>query len=593
MFGGLIPALVAFVTFSNYTLANREQFTEEAYKRAFNTYISMLDRKIQELESYSARISVESRESGSLLQNGFGTLDPYRIYLLTQLLNQQYLRTDVSDWGIYSYDAQRIITPQYSCTLQDFLYKYTGENDTDTDLADLFSEDRYKLREVLFSTTACQGQDGYLIIGVCTRLGCTNDRTMVFYAISPENIKKSLVMVGDERIAYYLLNQEETVLLSWGDLPEESANVVLQKNAWKPTMGIRQQIKYDINSQYQELSLTAYVWENPFQNMIIELFNSTWLIVIVSAVLMLIVSGAAIYVSYKPVQELTERFDYSGGNEFEIILNQMNANVSKIDEQQILIMNLLMNHLLYGVPLSTEQIQKLSGVSHSQYYCTFLMDGYSFVNSRMTERLTEELERECNVRAFVTDWYEGNCTVLICFMDQEDTCVLEQKLKDWLQTNCSTVGVFYTGPAYDNLENIQQSFRSCIEQRKKKQKNLHAAEGAETPKRIKQKEMLQQIRAYLEDNFRDAGISQVQVADQFQISNYTLSRIFKSEMGIGFAEYLSVKRLEYAKELLRTTSYTVREIALMSGFTHENYFSRTFKMYTGSAPSAFRKQKER
>ena len=339
-----------------------------------------------------------------------------------------------------------------------------------------------------------------------------------------------------------------------------------------------------------ELSVTAYVWANPLQDEIITLFNSMWLILVVMVALMLVIGGAAIYVSYKPVQELTEKFDYNVGNEFELILNKMTANVSKIDEQQLLIMDLLMNHLLYGVPISAEQIQQLGVANSHQYYCVFLMDGYSFVNSEMTKKLTEELEQSCNARVFVTDWYEGNCNVLICFMEQQDPSALEQELKDWLQANCTTSGELYTGPVCDKLENIQQSFSNCVEQRKKKQKKAPTAEKAESPKRIKQKEMLQLILAYMDANFRDAGISQVQVADWFQISNYTLSRMFKSEMGIGFAEYLSAKRLEYAKELLLTTDYPVREIALMSGFTNENYFSRTFKLYTGTVPSTFRKQ---
>ena len=59
---------------------------------------------------------------------------------------------------------------------------------------------------------------------------------------------------------------------------------------------------------------------------------------------------------------------------------------------------------------------------------------------------------------------------------------------------------------------------------------------------------------------------------------------------MGFAEYLTAKRLECAKELLLTTSYSVKEVAAMAGFASENYFSRTFKLYEGVSPSAFRKK---
>lgn len=78
------------------------------------------------------------------------------------------------------------------------------------------------------------------------------------------------------------------------------------------------------------------------------------------------------------------------------------------------------------------------------------------------------------------------------------------------------------------------------------------------------------------------------MADAFQISSYTLSRMFKSQVGIGFTEYVNAKRLDYAKELLLTTSYSIREISILSGFGNDNYFSRIFKASTGVSPTRFR-----
>lgn len=591
LFGVLIPALTAFALFCKRTQESNEQSTEKAYYRAFSVCTSLLDRKIQELEYYSARISAESRDYGSLLQNGFGAMDEYRIYLLTQELSQRYLRTDVADWGIYSYDHQRIITSDYSCTLNDFLFKYTGETGIDSPLADFFAEDRYRFRDTMFATTGTDTvQNRYCVVGFCTQIGHTNDQAMVFYVLSPTNVKDSMVMVEDQGIAYYLLDQDGNALLSWGDFPEGNADTALQQTEWKQTMGVPKRVRYNIKSRYPALMLSAYVWDKPLQSAYMELIDGMWLMLVGLVVLILIVSGMAIYASYKPIQDLTKNFDYKGGSEFELILNKMSDKASKIDEQQELIITLLMNHLLFGIPISTEQIEHLGVTGNIQYYCVFLMDGYSFVDSKMLKQLTNEIKRSCKARIFVTDWYEGNCDVLVCFMEQPDTTALEEKLNSWLQANCSAAGVLYVGPTCDQLNNIQQSFRSCVEERRKKQQKNSAEAETIPPRRMKQKKILQQIVSYLEDNFRNAGISQVQVADQFQISNYTLSRMFKNEMGIGFAEYLSAKRLEYAKELLITTNYPIREIALMSGFTNENYFSRTFKLYTGTVPSTFRKQ---
>lgn len=589
LFGLLIPVLIAFLFFRSSVLRNREQLTEESYTRAFTTYTSMFDRKMQELEQYAFRISVESERQGSLFRNGFGQMTPYRIWELTQALNQSYLRSDVSDWGLYSYRDQRILTGSYSCTLQDFLYKYDEEDDAE--LAAFFAQENYQLRDTIFATTRTAAMPGdRLFVGVCTRIGSTDDPALVFYVLSPQNVEKSMVMVGDEGVGYYLCGSDGKILLTWGDTPDEAPETVLAQSARKHVGGYVQQVRYDINSKYPSLHISAYIGSEAMQNTIMKLFNSVWLVLIVAVILMLAVCGAAIYISYKPVKELTDKFDYSSGDEFGMFLNEMSANAAKIDEQQLLITDLLMNHLLYGVHISSRQIQQLGVTADYPYYCVMLMDGYSFVNSEMTKRLTDVLMQNCRARVFVTDWYEENCNVLIAFMFQQDSSDLIREAKTWLQTNCTTAGQLYAGPVCDMLENIQQSFNDCIVQRKKANHKTHAASGAEKPKRLKQKEMMRQILTFLEENFRTPDINQAQVADKFQISNYTLSRLFKSEMGVGFTEYLSAKRLDYAKMMLLTTESSVRDIALQSGFTNENYFSRTFKLHTGVVPSAFRKK---
>ena len=105
-----------------------------------------------------------------------------------------------------------------------------------------------------------------------------------------------------------------------------------------------------------------------------------------------------------------------------------------------------------------------------------------------------------------------------------------------------------------------------------------------------QKDLEKKILEHLEVSFRDPDLSQVKVADLFQISTYTLSRLFKNQVGIGFAEYVNSKRLEYARDLLLTTTLSIREVALQSGYASESYFGRLFKATYGTSPSAFREQ---
>ena len=68
-----------------------------------------------------------------------------------------------------------------------------------------------------------------------------------------------------------------------------------------------------------------------------------------------------------------------------------------------------------------------------------------------------------------------------------------------------------------------------------------------------------------------------------------MSRLFKEVTGKGFKEFVTDKRLEYARTLLETTSHNVSEIAVMTGFENAVYFSNLFKSKYGLAPTQYRK----
>jgi len=66
------------------------------------------------------------------------------------------------------------------------------------------------------------------------------------------------------------------------------------------------------------------------------------------------------------------------------------------------------------------------------------------------------------------------------------------------------------------------------------------------------------------------------------------SKIFNEETGSSFSSFLNSLRCERAKYLLKYTRYTLVDIAGMSGFNDQSYFSRVFKIHTGSSPGAYR-----
>ncbi len=66
------------------------------------------------------------------------------------------------------------------------------------------------------------------------------------------------------------------------------------------------------------------------------------------------------------------------------------------------------------------------------------------------------------------------------------------------------------------------------------------------------------------------------------------SRLFKKECGVGFVEFLTRLRMDKAKRMLETSDAKLLEVAEKVGFEDVNYFSKSFKKYTGISPSEYR-----
>lgn len=97
------------------------------------------------------------------------------------------------------------------------------------------------------------------------------------------------------------------------------------------------------------------------------------------------------------------------------------------------------------------------------------------------------------------------------------------------------------------------------------------------------------IAQYVEENYRDPNFSLESTADYFEMSYAYLSRFFKDQMGATFSDYISAKRMEYAKQLLTTTELSIAEIVQRIGYTNVSSFNRKFKAEVGITPGEWRK----
>lgn len=85
------------------------------------------------------------------------------------------------------------------------------------------------------------------------------------------------------------------------------------------------------------------------------------------------------------------------------------------------------------------------------------------------------------------------------------------------------------------------------------------------------------------------ALSMEAVAAEVGFSTAHFSRVFHSQLGMSFTDYLSNVRIQHVKELLIRTDKSITEIALSTGYCHGDYLATQFKRKVGMTPTQFRK----
>lgn len=96
---------------------------------------------------------------------------------------------------------------------------------------------------------------------------------------------------------------------------------------------------------------------------------------------------------------------------------------------------------------------------------------------------------------------------------------------------------------------------------------------------------------YINDHLGDP-LTLTQLADIAHLTPTYFSSLFKRFNGVSPWKYITIKRVEMAVSLLRSTSMTKLEIAEKCGFSSSSNFYSAFSAITGKTPSAFTASKE-
>jgi AraC family transcriptional regulator len=99
---------------------------------------------------------------------------------------------------------------------------------------------------------------------------------------------------------------------------------------------------------------------------------------------------------------------------------------------------------------------------------------------------------------------------------------------------------------------------------------------------------LRAVLEYVEERL-DAGLTLKQLAAVARLSAYHFARQFKAATGLPPHQFVILRRVERAKQLLQTGSdFSLAEVAAHAGFSDQSQFCHHFKRLVGVTPRQFR-----
>lgn len=138
-------------------------------------------------------------------------------------------------------------------------------------------------------------------------------------------------------------------------------------------------------------------------------------------------------------------------------------------------------------------------------------------------------------------------------------------------------------------QELEDVLQKVLKRLPSKDFSFHSSETAK-PKKMKEQWLLQQIEYYIAAHYTETDLTIGKKAEALRFENSYLRRIYKRATGITITQKIEMLRIQQAKELLESGSYSNREIAERVGYSDQYYFSKRFKQLCQDTPTDYRKK---
>jgi two-component system response regulator YesN len=207
-----------------------------------------------------------------------------------------------------------------------------------------------------------------------------------------------------------------------------------------------------------------------------------------------------------------------------------------------------------------------------------------------------ELKISLNSAAVVLNW--SICTIIHDCVVLIFDAASESRIRELLKAVYSSLaegritGVKAVVTEKGGLCQLPRLFREALEARR-----LGCASSELIPLidtcRLRYSEPVRRAVQYINEHYSDPSLSLNHIASNLLFLNPDyFGKLFKKECGVKFNDYLTMLRIEKAKQLIaRSEDLKIYEVADKVGFGSSTaYFSRTFRKYTGMLPSEYKER---
>lgn len=196
----------------------------------------------------------------------------------------------------------------------------------------------------------------------------------------------------------------------------------------------------------------------------------------------------------------------------------------------------------------------------------------SMVNSLL---LTAPKDSPIKYRVFLFDLI----STLIHAVETLDEYDIEIKLSDDL---CKLAGNCDTSVIPERINEFITEFCAF------RSKNNLEDKAKENEDGLSKKDIVSEIKNFISENYTNQALNIAMIGEYFNITPYYVSNIFKKSENVSMLDYISITRIEKAKELLETTDLNLEAIALQCGFSNIRTFMRSFQKFEIITPGKYK-----